>query len=375
MSAMHARNHRPLVAVVLAAGEGTRMRSTRPKPLHFLCGRPMVLHVLDALAELPIERVVVVVGHGREWVSKALREGAPDGLAIEFVEQVDPRGTGEAMAVALTGLPEAPDGSEEADVVVLPGDTPLVRAPTIAALVRHHRSSGAAATVLSAVLDNPTGYSRVLMGKDDRVARLVDDAHLRQEEAGIHEVATSIYCFRRSVVAPALRRLSPANDRGEYFLTDAIEVLYEAGHRVGKLVLDDPMEAAGVNDRAQLALAESELRSRTNERWMRRGVTMIDPEQIYLDALVQLSPDVTLFPGVVMQGRCVIEEGAEIGPDTHLVDVLVGKRARLRQSVATQSEIGDDAQVGPFAVLEPGTTIPGGTVTGPFYLGCPDHAS
>src|SRR5664280_473978 len=281
---------RRLSAVVLAAGEGTRMRSARPKPLHRLCGRPMVLHVLDALAQLPVTRVVVVVGHRGEWVTKTLIEHAPPGMVIEFVEQVEQRGTGDAMSVALTGLPDD-EGDDDGDVVVLPGDTPLVRPASLAALVREHRASDAAATLLTALLDDPTGYGRVVRGRDDSVARVVEDADASDAEREVHEVNTSMYCFRRSVLAPALRRLSPANARGEYYLTDVVSVLYEAGHRVGSVVVVDTMEVAGVNDRAQLAVAEAELRDRINERWMRRGVTMWDPETTYIDVDVQLATD------------------------------------------------------------------------------------
>src|ERR1700691_850308 len=177
---------RPLSAVLLAAGEGTRMRSSRPKPLHRLCGRPMVLHVLDALAELSVARVVVVVGHRAEWVTKTLMEHAPTGLAIEFVEQVEQRGTADAMAVALTGLPD--EGDDDDDVVVLPGDTPLLRPPTLAALVHQHRATDATATLLTAVIDDPTGYGRVVRGRDDMVARGVEHADATAEGLAGHEI-------------------------------------------------------------------------------------------------------------------------------------------------------------------------------------------
>ena len=185
-----------LSAVVLAAGEGTRMRSARPKPLHRLCGRPMVLHVLDALAELSVARVVVVVGHRAEWVTKTLVEHAPPGMAIEFVEQVEQRGTGDAMAVALTGLPDE-EGDDDGDVVVLPGDTPLLRPATLAALVHQHRVSDNAATLLTAELDDPTGYGRVVRGRDDSVARVVEHVDASDDELEVREINTSIYCFRR----------------------------------------------------------------------------------------------------------------------------------------------------------------------------------
>lgn len=360
---------RPLSAVVLAAGEGTRMRSHRPKPLHRLCGRPLVLHVLDALAELEVDRVVVVVGHRGEWVTKTLVDHAPKALDIEFVEQPEQRGTGDAVAVALTGLPDEdglPGEDGEGDVVVLPGDTPLLRPPTLAALVRHHREHDAGATLLTADLADATGYGRVVRGRDDLVARVVEDADATEDERAVTEVNTSIYCFRRSLLAPSLRRLSPANAQGEYYLTDVVGVLYEAGYRVQSLAVADPMEAAGVNDRAQLAVAEAELRDRINERWMRRGVTMWDPERTYVDAEVQLAPDVTLLPGVILRGESTVAGGAEIGPECTLVDSQVGERAEVRNSVCVRATVGARARVGPFASLGPGTVVAEGQVVPPF---------
>ena len=341
------------------------MRSSRPKPLHLLCGRPLVLHVIDALAELPVDRVVVVVGHGAERVTKTLHEQAPPNLLIDFVEQHVQRGTGDAVSVALTAFPD--DDFEDGDIVVLPGDTPLLRPPTLAALVRRHRATDAAATVLSAELEHAEGYSRIVRGRDDRVRSIVDDADLLDEERDVHEVATSVYCFRRSVLAPSLRRLTPENVHGEYYLTDVVGVLYDAGYPVVSMVLDDPSEAAGVNDRAQLSAAEAELRARTNERWMRRGVTMLDPEQTYIDAAVTLAPDVTLFPGTMLQGSTVVAAGAEVGPGTRLVDCVVGEGAIVEQTVGRLAEIGAQARVGPYAVLQPGARVGPGEVTGPYF--------
>ncbi len=361
--------YRALSAVVLAAGGGTRMHSRRPKPLHLLCGRPMVLHVLDALAELPIDRVVVVVGHGAERVTKTLREEAPEDLDIELVEQPDQRGTGDAVAVGLTGLPDGSPESEDGDVLVLPGDAPLLRPPTLASVVRHHRASDAAATLLTARLDDASGHDRVLRGKDERICRVVDDAHATEEERGVAEITTGVFCFRRAVLAPALRRLMPTRPGGEFVLADTIEVLHQAGHLVANVELVDPMEAAGVNDRSQLAIAEAELRDRTNTRWMRRGVTMLDPETTYIDATTKLAPDVTLFSGILLQGNCVIEEGAVIGPDVHLIDTKVGTGARVMQCSARKGEIGAYARVGPYAVLDPGAAVADNEVTGPFFHG------
>lgn len=360
-------NRRPLSAVVLAAGEGTRMKSGTPKPLHRLCGRPMVLHVLDALAELPVDRVVVVVGHGANEVVKTIQAEAPADLLLEFVEQLEPRGTGDAVAVALTGFPEDFAALDEGDLVILPGDTPLVRPATLAHLVREHRAQDAAASVLAARVEDPFGYSRVLRSKDGRVARIVDDGDCTAEELEVDEVASQIYCFRHSVIAPALRRLSPDNSMGEYFLTDTIEVLHGAGYTVTSVVAGDPMEAAGVNDRSQLAAAEAELRSRTNERWMRRGVTMWDAESVYLDMTVQLACDVTVMPGVVLEGRTTVGEGSVIGPSTHLIDCEIGRGVKMTHTVGERASVPDHCVVGAFSVLEPGTRLAPGQRVGPFF--------
>ena len=356
---------RPLSAVVMAAGAGTRMRSTLPKPLHPLCGRPMLLHVLDALSMVYVDRAVVVVGYGAERVTKTLLEDAPADLVLDFVEQRVARGTGDAVSVALTAFPD--DDVDDGDIVVLPGDTPLVRPGTIQGLVERHRSADAAATLLTANVEDPTGYGRVVRDRDDRVRRLVEEGDATEAEREIGEVGTSMYCFRRSLLAPALRRLSPENAQGEYYLTDVVAVLAEAGHRVVALPAEDPMETMGVNDRFQLAEAEAALRRRINRSWMMAGVTMVDPERTVIDAAVRLAPDVVLHPGAMLQGRTVVGSGAVLGPDVRLVDCAVGDGARIEHTVGYDAEIGPGAVVGPFAYLRPGSHIAPGTTTGQFY--------
>ena len=351
--------------MVLAAGEGTRMRSTRPKPLHLLCGKAMLLYVLDALSDCDVKRAVVVVGHGAERVTKKLEEDGP-GLLLDFVEQHVQRGTGDAVSVGLTAYPDD-ELDDDADVIVLPGDTPLLRPETIAQLVSAHRAADAACTLLTARVPDPTGYGRIVRSRDGRVHRVVEHGDATDDERAIDEICTSIYCFRRGVLAPALRRLSPENAQGEYYLTDVVEVFHDAGYPVISVVADDFRETQGVNDRVQLAAAEAELRRRTNEHWLRQGVTMLDPERTYIDATVQLGSDVTLFPGTMLQGRCVVGDGAEVGPDTRLVECTVGERSVVEHAVGRSATIGADAVVGPFAALEPGSAIPDGEVTGPFY--------
>ena len=351
---MSTGQYRPISAVVLAAGEGTRMRSETPKVLHPLCGRPMLLHVIDALVALPLERIVVVVGHGAERVTKTLQEQMASEMPIEFVEQRVQRGTGDAASVALTA--SSFDGDGEDDLLIVPADTPLLRPETLATLAREHRAADAAATLLTAISD-PAGYGRVVRDDAGRVSHVVEQVDADDAELAINEWNTSIYCFRRGLLAPALRRLSPENAQGEYYLTDVVEVLRETGHLVIAAPVADPSEPVGVNDRAQLAAAEAVLRARINDRWMREGVTMTDPAHTYVDASVELEPDARLLPGTILEGRTVVGAGAVIGPDSHLVDTIVGERAVVRQTVARETEIGDDVTCGPFAHLRPGSHI------------------
>ncbi|HYZ97628.1 MAG TPA: sugar phosphate nucleotidyltransferase [Acidimicrobiales bacterium] len=364
-------SERPLSAIVLAAGQGTRMRSTRPKPLHVLCGRPLVRYVLDALVDCDVDRAVVVVGYAADLVTKKLQED-PGPAPLEFVEQRVQAGTGDAVAVGLTALPEDEVDTldlDDGDVLVLPGDTPLVRPVTLATLVLEHRLSGAACTLLTARLDDPAGYGRIVRDRDGRVRRIVEQGDANEAEQAIDEINTGIYAFRRGLLAPALRRITPDNAQSELYVTDVIEVLAEAGHQVVTLPAEDAGEAKGVNDRVELAEAEAELRRRTNERWMAAGVTLVDPATTYIDADVSLAPDVTLFPGTVLKGTTSIGTGSEIGPHTRLIDTRVGERARVAEGVAHGAVVGDDAVVGPYAVLEVGAEVASGGRTGPFYTG------
>lgn len=347
------------------------MRSERPKPIHLVCGRPMVVHVLASLRGLDVARTVVVVGHGAERVTKRVQQEGLGDLHVTFVEQRVQRGTGDAVIVGMTALHDT-DIDDDSTVVVMPGDTPLLSVDTIRELVQQHESDGNAATVLSARMADPTGYGRVIRSRDGHVMRIVEQRDASQEELVVDEVGTSIYAFRRDLLGPALRRLSPDNVQGEYYLTDVVAVLSGAGYPVGAVVVNDPGETQGVNDRAQLAAAEAELRARTNRRWLLNGVTMLDPEQTFIDVTVELGRDVTLYPGTILQGRTVIGAGCEIGPDARLVDCTVRPGAVVENAVARESEIGEGARVGPYSVLQPGSRIGAGVATGAFYTGLPD---
>jgi bifunctional UDP-N-acetylglucosamine pyrophosphorylase/glucosamine-1-phosphate N-acetyltransferase len=352
-------------AIVLAAGEGVRMRSRRPKPLHLICGRAMVLHVIHALEQLRPQRTALVVGHGAERVTKKVQAQAPAWANVVFVEQPSPRGTGDAAAHGMSAFP-GDDLDDDSTVVVLPGDTPLLRPETLDELVASHVANGNAATLLTSVLDDPTGYGRVIRAADDRVLRIVEQSEASPQELALREVATSIYAFRREVLGPALRHVSPDNAQGEFYLTDVVGVLGGMGHRIG-CVQAPADETQGVNDRWQLALAERELRSRTNRAWLLNGVTMLDPRQTFIDVTVNLGRDVTLYPGTILQGNTVVGDGCEIGPDTRLVDCVVGKGCLVQHTVGVEAEIGEGARVGPYAHLPAGSAVASGAVTGAFY--------
>jgi len=341
------------------------MRSDRPKPLHMICGRAMVLHVIEALQRLRPATTAVVVGHHAEKVTAKISKLAPSWANLAFVEQVEQRGTGDAAACGMKAIP-GDDLDDDSTVVVLPGDTPLLRPETLDELVAAHVGNDNAVTVLASVLDDPTGYGRIVRGADDRVLRIVEQRDASRDERAICEVCTSIYAFRRDLLGPALRHLSPDNAQGEYYLTDVVGSLAAMGHRVD-CVTAPAGETQGVNDRWQLALAERELRARTNRRWLLNGVTMLDPRQTFIDVTVDLGRDVTLYPGTMLHGSTVVGNRCEIGPNTRLIDCKVGDRATVEYSAGESATIGAGARVGPYAALPPGTIVASEEVTGPFY--------
>ncbi|MEO6570211.1 MAG: NTP transferase domain-containing protein [Ilumatobacteraceae bacterium] len=352
-------------AIVLAAGEGTRMRSSRPKPLHLICGRAMVLHVIHALEQLAPDRTAIVVGHGAEQVTKKVQQMAPGWANVAFVEQHEQNGTGDAAAIGMTAFP-GDDYDDESTIVVLPGDTPLLRPETLRELVDVHIECGNAATLLTSIMADPTGYGRVIRKSDGQAARIVEHRDAAPDELDVKEICTSIYAFRRDLLGPALRKLTTDNAQGEYYLTEVVSVLGAMGHRIG-CVQAPAGETQGVNDRWQLALAERELRSRTNRAHLLQGVTMLDPRQTFIDVTVAIGGDVTLYPGTILQGATVIGDRCEIGPDTRLVDCAVGADATVEHTVGHDAEVGPGARVGPYAHLPSGSGVAANSITGAFY--------
>jgi bifunctional UDP-N-acetylglucosamine pyrophosphorylase/glucosamine-1-phosphate N-acetyltransferase len=326
----------------------------------------MVLHVIHALELLRPERTALVVGHGAEQVTKKVQQLAPAWANVAFVEQVEQNGTGDAAAIGMTAFSGDDYDDDDSIIVVLPGDTPLLRPETLAELVEAHVANRNAATLLTSVVDDPTGYGRVIRKNNGQAQRIVEHRDASIEELDVHEICTSIYAFRRDLLGPALRKLTNDNAQGEYYLTDVVSVLAEMGHRNG-CVQAPADETQGVNDRWQLALAERELRSRTNRHWLLSGVTMLDPRQTFIDVTVRIGRDVTLYPGTMLQGSTVVGDECEVGPDTRLVDCSVGDGATVAHTVGIDSEVGPGAVVGPYAHLPAGSSVPEGATTGAFY--------
>ena len=346
---------RPVAVVILAAGEGKRMKSARSKLLHELAGHSLLSYAVRTATTLQPQHIVVVVGHGREQVEAHLAEVAPH---VTTAVQEQQLGTGHAVLVALEQL-----GELSGEVVVTYGDVPMLTTETLAALLLEHRSRQAAVTVLSARVADPSGYGRILRDADDMVTGVVEHRDADELQIGINEINSGIYVFEADTLRSALAELTPTNDQGELYLTDVLGVARRAGKTVGAMVIDDRWQTEGVNDRVQLSAMNAEMNRRILHRWMRGGVTIVDPASTWVQASVDLAADVTLLPGTSLEGATSVAAGATIGPDTTLTDVEVGEGATVVRSHGSLSVIGAGASVGPYAYLRPGTTLgPGGKI-------------
>jgi bifunctional UDP-N-acetylglucosamine pyrophosphorylase/glucosamine-1-phosphate N-acetyltransferase len=335
-----------LHAVVLAAGQGTRMKSKLHKVLHPVCGKPMVAHIIDRLEFLDTDRTVVVIGHGADEVKATL------GSRVEYALQEQQLGTGHAVLQAEPLLQQ-----EEGITLVLYGDTPLLTDRTIRAFLDVHQTSGAAATLLTATMADPHGYGRIVRGADGTVDRIVEQKDCTSEERHIQEINTGTYCFDNRKLFEALAKVTNNNAQGEYYLTDVIGLLKQAGDKVEGFIMDDPEEATGVNDRVALAEVEAILRRRINHTHMLNGVTLIDPNTTYIDADVTIGKDTLIYPGCSLRGMTKIGSDCMIGVQTEITDSVVGDGVQIKQSVLLQAEVGGKSIIGPFAYLRPGTKL------------------
>ena len=339
----------PLTVVVLAAGGGTRMRSKTMKVLHRIGGRSMIGHVLAAVRETGPQRVVAVVGHQREQVGPHISELMPEAVLAVQEQQ---HGTGHAVRVALEAV-EALEGT----VLIAYGDTPLLQGESLRAFATDHEAAQRAVSILSGVVPDPTGYGRVVRDADGEVTAIVEQKDASPEQREIDEINSGILAFDAGFLSEAIHRLSNDNAGGEYYLTDLVGLARDAGLHVGAYRLDDVRQTEGANDRVQLATLGAEMNRRILERWMREGVTVIDPATTWVDADVELGRDVTILPGTQLLGTTVVAEDAVVGPDTTLTDCEVGVGAQVIRAHAHLAVVGDGASVGPFAYLRPGTRI------------------
>jgi len=334
--------------VILAAGEGTRMKSSTPKVLHSIAGRSLVGHVLSAVSALSPKQVRVVVGAGREQVEAHLSEVAPH---VTTVFQEKRGGTGHATQLALDGL------KASGTILVLAGDTPMLTGSSLTELLNAHHAGGFTASVLTAEHPDPTGYGRIIRADDDSLLRIVEERDADEIQRDILEVNSGVYAFDAIKLAGAIGKLKNDNSQGELYLTDVIEILRNEGGKIAAVLIDDFIEILGVNDRVQLAESAALLRDRINEDLMRDGVTIVDPLSTWVDATATVASDVVLMPGTAISGTTTVAAGAVIGPRTTLVDCTVGTGARVIESRCTEAIIGDGASVGPYTFLRPGTKL------------------
>jgi bifunctional UDP-N-acetylglucosamine pyrophosphorylase / glucosamine-1-phosphate N-acetyltransferase len=340
----------PAAVIVLAAGEGTRMKSAVPKVLHRIAGRTLVQHALATVEALEPEHLVAVVRHEREAVAEAITDAFPK---VVIADQDEIRGTGRAVQCGLDVLPADLDGT----VVVTYGDVPLLSARTLTALTDTHRGVGGAVTVLTAEIPDPTGYGRVLRGDDGEIVGIVEHRDADEGQRAIREINSGIYAFDAAFLRSALDRVGAANDQGERYLTDVVGLARAAGLTVTSVSTRDLWEVEGVNDRIQLASVGRELNRRLLHAWMRAGVGVVDPETTWIDVGVTLAEDVTLLPGTQLHGTTGVAAGATVGPDTTLTDCQVGPGATVVRSHGSGARIEAGALVGPFSYLRPGTVL------------------
>ena len=335
-------------AVILAAGEGTRMRSRKAKVLHSLLGRALVHYPVDLCRRLGVKRMLVVVAHQAEEVQQALA-----GQPVEFVHQGEPKGTGHAVRQAEEHL-----RGFEGTVLVLAADTPLLRVETVRQLIEAHHAGGAVATLLTARVENPAGYGRILRDEQGRLRRIVEEVEATEAEKQVSEINAGVYCFAAASLFEALRGVQVSPVKGEVFLPEVVQVLVKKGEVVQAVLAADAAEVQGINTRAELAQAATVLRHRVHERLMCEGVTLIDPQATYIDDTVQIGPDTVIYPGVILEGATTIGEGCVIYSNCRIQNSQLGEQVTvLDGSVIVGSEIAEGCVIGPFAHLRPQTRL------------------
>lgn len=333
-------------AVVLAAGQGTRMKSKLYKVLHPVCGKPMVEHVVDQISTLDVDKVVTIVGHGAEKVQEHLAGKS------EFVKQEKQLGTAHAVLQAKSEL-----AGKDGVTLVVCGDTPLIEASTMEALLKYHHEKRAKATILTTVIEDPTGYGRIIRDDLGIVEKIVEHKDATEKEQRISEINTGTYCFDNKALFEALENVSNDNVQGEYYLPDVIKILKDLDEVVAAYRMESFEESLGVNDRIALAEASKLMQRRINDNHMRNGVTLVNPENTYIDIDVKIGQDTVIEPGVMLRGNTVIGDDCVISSGSEIANSVIGERVHVRNSSIFESKVGDDVQIGPYAHLRPESDI------------------
>lgn len=347
-------------AIILAAGEGTRMRSNKPKVLHALAGKTFLNRVMDSVSALDPDTLAVVVHYQADRVTEAARSYNE---RVTIVNQDDIPGTGRAVQCAMAQL--AQQGELEGSVLIAASDMPLLDSDTLSQLLVFHEQSGNGATVLTTVLDDPTGYGRIIRDSEGNVLRIVEQKDANSSELAVHEVNTSVYVFDAAVLSKAIADLKSDNAQGEFYLTDALETAKQDG-AVGAFAAPDPLSVEGVNDRVQLAALAKAHNIRVCEQWMRAGVDILDPQTTWIEDDVEIGRDAVILPGSFLQGHTVIGENAVVGPYTTLIDAVVDDEAVVERSRVQESHIGRGTNIGPWTYLRPGNEFGEGAKAGAF---------
>lgn len=333
-------------AIVLAAGKGTRMKSSLYKVLHPVLGKSMVNHVVDNLKAAEVNDITIVVGYGAEVVMQKF-----DG-DVEFVLQEKQLGTGHAVVMAKELME-----NESGQTIVICGDTPLISKETIENLFKYHNENSAAATVMTSVFENPFGYGRVIRDNDNNVEKIVEHKDASEEELKVNEINTATYIFDNKLLFQNINKLQNNNVQGEYYLTDMIGILKAEGHKVAAYINEDKDESLGVNDRVALAEAERILKTKINKTHMLNGVSIIDPLNTYISIDTQIGTDTIIYPGTVIYGKNIIGSDCVIGPNCHFENVEIGNNNNIKHSVITDSKVGSNNKIGPFAHFRNGTFV------------------
>ena len=347
-------------AIILAAGEGTRMRSNKPKVLHTLAGKTFLNRVMDSVSTLDPDTLAVVVHYQADRVTEAARSYNE---RVTIVNQDDIPGTGRAVQCAMAQLTQ--QGELEGSVLIAASDMPLLDSDTLSQLLAFHEQSGNGATVLTTVLDDPTGYGRIIRDSEGNVLRIVEQKDANSSELAVHEVNTSVYVFDAAVLSKAIADLKSDNAQGEFYLTDALETAKQDG-AVGAFAAPDPLSVEGVNDRVQLAALAKAHNIRVCEQWMRAGVEILDPQTTWIEDDVEIGRDAVILPGSFLQGHTVIGENAVVGPYTTLIDAVVDDEAVVERSRVQESHIGRGTNIGPWTYLRPGNEFGEGAKAGAF---------